>query len=73
MDTFSSKKMARGSRFQRNCGVVSVGGNDLKIKVFELRAKPPQGPQAQALTISDSPVYHEFARYRIYNTDTNTT
>ena len=22
-------------------------GNDLKIKDFELRAKPPQGPQAQ--------------------------
>ena len=48
-------------------------GNDLKIKDFELRAKPPQGPQAQALTVSDSPVYHAFARHRIYNPDTNTT
>ena len=52
---------------------MSVGGNDLKIKDFELRAKPPQGPQAQALTVSDSPVYHAFARHRIYNPDTNTT
>ena len=48
-------------------------GNDLKIKDFELRAEPPQGPQAQALTVSDSPVYHAFARHRIYNPDTNTT
>ena len=48
-------------------------GNDLEIKDFELRAKPPQGPQAQALTVSDSPVYHAFARHRIYNPDANTT
>ena len=52
---------------------MSVGGNDLKIKDFELRAKPPQGTQAQALAVSDSPVYHSFARHRIYNPDTNTT
>ena len=77
MDTFSSKKWqskkVRDLRFQRNCGVVSVGGNDIKIKDFELRAKPPQGPQAQALTVSDSPVYHAFTRHRIYNSDPNTT
>ena len=50
-------------------------GNDLKIKDFELRAEPPQGPQAQALTVSDSPVYHAFTytRRRIYNPDKNTT
>ena len=36
-------------------------------------AKPPQGPQAQALTVSDSPVYHAFTRRRIYKPDTNTT
>ena len=48
---------------------MSVGGNDLKIKDFELRAKPPQGPQAQALTVSDSPVYRAFTRHEIYNPD----
>ena len=53
--------------------VLCQWGNDFKIKDFELRAKPPQGPQAQALTVSDSPVYHAFARHRIYNPDTNTT
>ena len=78
MDTFSSKKRkskkVRGLRFQRNCPVVSVGGNDIKIKDFvKLRAKPPQGPQTQALTVSDSPVYHAFTRHRIYNSDPNTT
>ena len=52
--------------------MVSLGGNDIKIKDFELRAKPPQGPQAQALTVSDSPVYHALSRCRIYNPDTNT-
>ena len=78
MDTFSSKKRkskkVRGLRVQRNCAVVSVGGNDIKIKDFvKLRAKPPQGPQTQALTVSDSPVYHAFTRHRIYNSDPNTT
>ena len=52
---------------------MSVGGNDIKMKDFELRAKPPQGPQAQALTVSDSAVYHAFARHRICNPGTNTT
>ena len=57
-------KKVRGLRFQRNCGVVSVGGKDLKSKDFELRAKPPKGPQAQALTVPDSPVYHALGNLR---------
>ena len=44
---------------------MSVGRNDLKIKDFKLSAKPPQAPQAEALTVSDSPVYLAFARHRI--------